>query len=200
MIRAIQKAATIGVTAQLMGICAAVVAVPTRPARPAPSCPPSPGSAPASTRATISTTSFPIMIAAAKVAVDDAAACAMKAISPCTFPRLPTISTGVRAEALTLFIIAQQRSLSVSMTTLSTIGAGLLCGLLGLGLTTSAALASDARARADYMIHCQGCHVPDGRGFPNKVPDMRATLPLLLSVEGGRAFLDRKSTRLNSSH
>ncbi len=75
------------------------------------------------------------------------------------------------------------------MTTLSTIGAGLLCGLLGLGLTTSAALASDARARADYMIHCQGCHVPDGRGFPNKVPDMRATLPLLLSVEGGRAFL-----------
>ncbi|WOF72649.1 hypothetical protein QMT40_000267 [Parvibaculaceae bacterium PLY_AMNH_Bact1] len=61
--------------------------------------------------------------------------------------------------------------------------------LLGTTLATSAAFAGDARARADYMIHCQGCHVPDGRGFPGKVPDMRATLPLLLSVEGGRAFL-----------
>lgn len=51
------------------------------------------------------------------------------------------------------------------------------------------AQASDARARADYMIHCQGCHVPDGSGLPGKVPDLRASLPLLLSVDGGRAFL-----------
>lgn len=52
------------------------------------------------------------------------------------------------------------------------------------------AQASDTRARADYMIHCQGCHLPDGSGFPGRgVPDMRATLPLLLSVEGGREFL-----------
>jgi len=49
--------------------------------------------------------------------------------------------------------------------------------------------ASDARARADYMIHCQGCHVPDGSGFVGRVPDLRATLPLFLSVEGGREFL-----------
>ncbi len=64
-----------------------------------------------------------------------------------------------------------------------------LCGLIGVIAMTSASLADDARARADYMIHCQGCHVPDGRGFPDRVPDMRETLPLLLSVEGGRAFL-----------
>jgi len=189
MIRAILKAATIGATARLMDISAAVVAALTLPARLAPSCRPSPGSAPASTRATISTTSFPIMIAAAKAAVDDAAVFAMKAISPCTFRRLPTISTGVQAAAPTLSTIAQQLSLSVSMTTLRIFGARLLSGLLGLGLTTSAVFAGEARARADYMIHCQGCHVPDGRGFPDKVPDMRATLPLLLSVEGGRAFL-----------
>lgn len=61
--------------------------------------------------------------------------------------------------------------------------------LLGMALAANSASAGEARARADYMIHCQGCHVPDGRGFPDKVPDMRATLPLLLSVEGGRAFL-----------
>ncbi|MEQ9520343.1 MAG: hypothetical protein RLN89_12985 [Parvibaculum sp.] len=47
----------------------------------------------------------------------------------------------------------------------------------------------DARARADYMIHCQGCHVGDGSGFDGRVPDLRHSLPLLLSVEGGRAFL-----------
>lgn len=64
-----------------------------------------------------------------------------------------------------------------------------LCGVLGVVAMTGPSIADDARARADYMIHCQGCHVPDGRGFPDKVPDMRATLPLLLSVDGGRAFL-----------
>ena len=49
--------------------------------------------------------------------------------------------------------------------------------------------ADATRARADYMIHCQGCHLPDGSGFVGRVPDMRITLPQLLSVEGGRAFL-----------
>jgi hypothetical protein len=39
------------------------------------------------------------------------------------------------------------------------------------------------------MIHCQGCHVPDGSGLEGKVPDLRASLPMLLSVKGGRAFL-----------
>lgn len=65
-----------------------------------------------------------------------------------------------------------------------------------LALTISIALmvptmtwADATRARADYMIHCQGCHLPDGSGFSGRVPDMRITLPQLLSVEGGRAFL-----------
>jgi len=64
-----------------------------------------------------------------------------------------------------------------------------LCGVLGVVAMIGPSMAGDARAHADYMIHCQGCHVPDGRGFPDKVPDMRATLPLFLSVDGGRAFL-----------
>ncbi|PCJ70481.1 MAG: cytochrome C [Rhodobiaceae bacterium] len=57
--------------------------------------------------------------------------------------------------------------------------------------SSSPTSAGEARARADYMVHCQGCHVQDGSGFPGKVPDLRATLPLLISVEGGRAFLVR---------
>jgi len=63
--------------------------------------------------------------------------------------------------------------------------------VLALLFSSSNAPAGDARARADYMVHCQGCHVPDGRGFPGKVPDLRTTLPTLLSVKGGRAFLVR---------
>ena len=48
---------------------------------------------------------------------------------------------------------------------------------------------SHAGPRADYMIHCQGCHVGDGSGFPGKVPDVRDTIPALLESDGGRAFL-----------
>lgn len=63
--------------------------------------------------------------------------------------------------------------------------------LIALALPGAHTQAVEARARADYMIHCQGCHVQDGSGFPGKVPDLRETLPMLLSVEGGRAFLVR---------
>lgn len=56
-------------------------------------------------------------------------------------------------------------------------------------VVSATAHAGDTRARADYMIHCQGCHVPDGSGLEGKVPDLRASLPMLLSVKGGRAFL-----------
>jgi len=65
-----------------------------------------------------------------------------------------------------------------------------MCAVLfGTFIACGTAHASDARARADYMIHCQGCHVPDGSGFAGRVPDLRETLPLFLSVEGGREFL-----------
>ncbi|MEQ9143055.1 MAG: hypothetical protein RLO08_01725 [Parvibaculaceae bacterium] len=67
---------------------------------------------------------------------------------------------------------------------------GVLLGALAcLCLSAGPGLSGEARARADYMIHCQGCHTPDGRGFPDKVPDLRASLPRLLAAEGGRAFL-----------
>lgn len=56
-------------------------------------------------------------------------------------------------------------------------------------IAVSTAHASDARARADYMIHCQGCHLPDGSGFIGRVPDLGETLPLFLSEDGGREFL-----------
>lgn len=60
---------------------------------------------------------------------------------------------------------------------------GLLCG---------AVLADEtAVTRTDYMLRCQGCHLPDGSGYPGKVPDLRLTLPRLLASTEGRAFLLR---------
>jgi hypothetical protein len=41
----------------------------------------------------------------------------------------------------------------------------------------------------NYMLHCMGCHLPDGSGGPPDVPDLRGEMGLLLAVEGGREYL-----------
>ncbi len=41
----------------------------------------------------------------------------------------------------------------------------------------------------DYVLNCQGCHLPDGRGMAGRVPSFRGQLARFLSVPGGRAFL-----------
>lgn len=46
------------------------------------------------------------------------------------------------------------------------------------------------RGQASYMLHCSGCHLPDGSGKPAAgIPDMRLTVPQLLRSNAGRAFL-----------
>ncbi|MFO1329574.1 MAG: cytochrome C, partial [Rubrivivax sp.] len=51
------------------------------------------------------------------------------------------------------------------------------------------AVASTHGARATYLLHCSGCHRPDGSGAPERyVPDLRA-LGRFLQVDGGRAFI-----------
>jgi hypothetical protein len=47
-----------------------------------------------------------------------------------------------------------------------------------------------ARARVDYMLHCQGCHGPDGGGTRDGVvPKLDGQLAKFLKVPGGREFL-----------
>ena len=41
----------------------------------------------------------------------------------------------------------------------------------------------------NYMLHCMGCHTPDGRGEPGRVPSVRNTLVPLASKPAGRRFL-----------
>jgi hypothetical protein len=57
------------------------------------------------------------------------------------------------------------------------------------GLT---AVCTDARAlepAVNYMLQCMGCHTPDGRGEPGRVPSVRETLRPFASAPAGRKFL-----------
>lgn len=44
---------------------------------------------------------------------------------------------------------------------------------------------------ADYMLHCQGCHGPEGRGAPGGVPSFRGMIGRFQRVDGGREYLVR---------
>ncbi len=59
--------------------------------------------------------------------------------------------------------------------------------LLGAGLTMN----SQADPAYDYLLHCAGCHLPDGAGAPPLVPDLRTDLGRLATFPAGRAYLAR---------
>jgi mono/diheme cytochrome c family protein len=56
----------------------------------------------------------------------------------------------------------------------------------------SAALPARAFGPAtNYAIHCQGCHLEDGSGMPDKVPALDGALARLAATPEGRAYLVR---------
>ena len=46
-----------------------------------------------------------------------------------------------------------------------------------------------ARARVDYALNCQGCHLARGEGFAGKVPRMTDFVGYYMHSDDGRAFL-----------
>lgn len=64
-----------------------------------------------------------------------------------------------------------------------------------LALAVSLAMGSPVAAATeprqfDYMLNCQGCHLPDGSGNPaRQVPAFPGQLGKFLTVPGGRAYL-----------
>ncbi len=69
--------------------------------------------------------------------------------------------------------------------------AGLAALLLAAGVPPASA-AGQSPAQLDYLLQCQGCHLADGRGAPDKgVPALRGSVARFLTVEGGRAYLIR---------
>ncbi len=61
--------------------------------------------------------------------------------------------------------------------------------LIALLMASSQTAATDP-VQFDYMMNCQGCHLPNGAGYPARnVPAMAGNLGNFLHVDGGREFL-----------
>ena len=66
----------------------------------------------------------------------------------------------------------------------------LLAGLVPLLLFHGAtANANEVLARQNYILNCQGCHLPDGSGSEGNVPKMNDFVGYFLHVPGGREFI-----------
>ncbi len=77
---------------------------------------------------------------------------------------------------------------------MSDAGVTLMTRFAAIGLIValaSPAFADDKRARINYMIQCQGCHLPEATGTPGKVPPMKDFLGFFLHSEEGRSYIIR---------
>ena len=52
-------------------------------------------------------------------------------------------------------------------------------------------LADEQRAQVNYMLHCQGCHLPQAEGHEGRVPPMKDFVGYFLHSQEGRDFLIR---------
>ena len=67
--------------------------------------------------------------------------------------------------------------------------AGMAAGVLLLLCISAAADANEILARQNYILNCQGCHLPDGSGSKGNVPKMNDFVGYFLHVPGGREFI-----------
>jgi len=63
--------------------------------------------------------------------------------------------------------------------------------LVGLIATLLSASRATADPRLDYILHCRGCHGPDGSGAPGAAPSFRGHVAKFLWVPDGRDYLIR---------
>lgn len=70
-----------------------------------------------------------------------------------------------------------------------TVPLGIVLSLLLWNIIESAPAV--AEPRIDYMLHCQGCHGPDGSGAAGAAPSFRGQVGKFLHVPGGREYLIR---------
>lgn len=64
--------------------------------------------------------------------------------------------------------------------------AAIACCLAGIAIEANA---DDRRAHVNYMLHCQGCHLPDGEGIEGRVPPLKDFVGLFPNSDDGRAYL-----------
>jgi hypothetical protein len=70
----------------------------------------------------------------------------------------------------------------------------LIAMILGISLLLGIFAKADTDSRRpeseSFLLHCSGCHQPDGRGTPGVAPDLRK-IGTLLNLPGGRSYLGR---------
>jgi len=64
------------------------------------------------------------------------------------------------------------------------------CAAVVLGLL-GAWHGAEASPRADFLLHCGGCHLADGSGSPPDVPSLRGELAWIARLPEGRDYLAR---------
>ena len=63
--------------------------------------------------------------------------------------------------------------------------------MLAAALLVCAAGTVDASARTDYLLHCAGCHMPEGNGLPPEVPTLVGSLGRIAASDEGRDYIAR---------
>lgn len=63
------------------------------------------------------------------------------------------------------------------------------CAAVLAVLLSSTAVADAGRAHTNYLLHCQGCHLPEAVGVPGNVPRMNGFLGFFLHSQEGREFI-----------
>ena len=66
---------------------------------------------------------------------------------------------------------------------------GIYLGMLCFGPPASAEDSAFNLGRQNYILNCQGCHLPDASGSPGLVPRISNFVGNFLHVEGGREFI-----------
>jgi hypothetical protein len=68
-------------------------------------------------------------------------------------------------------------------------GAAAMLAACAVGTLLAGPVAADPHV--DYMLHCRGCHGPEGAGAPGAAPSFRGQVGQFLRVPGGREYLIR---------
>lgn len=66
-----------------------------------------------------------------------------------------------------------------------------ICSLALLLCCLSSPARAASSSQINYILHCQGCHLPDGAATEGKVPALKNEVGKFLHVAGGREFLIR---------
>ena len=76
---------------------------------------------------------------------------------------------------------------------------GVPLALLALGLAALPPGSAAAHPAQDYMLYCMGCHGPDARGVPGKVPALAGSLSRFMRTPEGRDYVLRVPGAANSA-